>query len=144
MDDEKDSRLKYMEMPREFHHRANEIYIAAKQSLRTCEIAAKALAKEKPKTPADFERVEAMKEFLLTTAKSNEKVLDLLKYLNGFLQDIATDAKVLIDGAIIRDRLRDQSSTIEILMQQRDNAVKDIYDLRKDQIHTQQPAGPRA
>lgn len=135
MDDEKDSRLKYVEMPREFHHKANEIHIACKQMLRSGEEIAKKLAREKVTTGPEFERNEALKDFVLKSAQSTEKMIDLLTYMTGFLNDIAADAKVLIDGAILRDKLKDQSLKIESLMDHRDTLVKNLYDRRENQIH---------
>ena len=136
MDEEKDSRLKYVEMPREFNHKANEITIACRQMLRSGEQIAKELSRAKVNTGPEFERNEALKDFVLKSAQSTEKMLDLLTYMTGFLNDIAADAKVLIDGAILRDKLKDQSLKIENLMDHRDTLVKDLYDRRKDQINS--------
>lgn len=133
--DEKDSRLKYVEMPREFYHRANEINIACRQMLRSGEQIAKQLSRAKVKDGPEFERNEALKDFVLKSAQSTEKMIDLLTYMTGFLNDIATDAKVLIDGAILRDKLKDQSLKIESLMDHRDTLVKYLYDSRKNQIN---------
>lgn len=140
MDDEKDSRLKYVEMPREFYLRANEILISCKQTLRSGEQIALELSRSHVKTGPEFEKNEALKDFVLKSAQSAERMLDLLTYMTGFLNDIAADAKVLIEGAILRDKLRDQTKTLQLLWQQEDKTVKEAYDLRKDQINSQQSA----
>lgn len=136
MHDEKDSRLKYVEMPREFYLRANEINIACRQMLRSGEEIAKQLSRAKVKDGPEFERNEALKDFVLKSAQSTEKMLELLTYMTGFLNDIASDAKVLIEGAILRDKLKDQSLKIESLMDHRDSLVKSLYDSRKDKINS--------
>jgi len=136
--DEKDSRLKYVEMPREFRHRANDIHILCKQSLRACEVLAKKITNAKTKDHIEFEKNEALKDFVLKTSQANEKTLELLIYINGFLAEIAEDAKVLIDGAILRDKLKDQSLKIENLIEHRESLVKNLYDSRKNQKDSEQ------
>jgi hypothetical protein len=126
MQENKDSRLKYIEMVNQFRDRANTVDFQCKASQRICERLAKTLTKERPKTPLEFERHEYLKDFILKTSANNEATLELLNWMNGFLQDIATDAKVLIDGAILRDKLDFQSETIQLISQQRDELVNDL------------------
>lgn len=123
----KDTRLKYVEVLGAFTSRATEIDLYCKQSQRICEMMAKRLAKVKPKTPEAFERVEEMKDFILKTSKNNEATVELLKYIRGFLIDVIEDSKVLIDGAILRDKLEIQSTTIELLMQTQNKLVNDFF-----------------
>jgi hypothetical protein len=128
-----DSRLKYMEMPNQFKGRANEIALTAKQQLRTCEQLAKRLAMEKPKTPNEFEKIEYYKNFVIRTAQLNEQVLGLLDYTHGLLSAMAADSTLLAE-AKIKDTLRFQSDTIELMQQENDKLVKTIYDLKRAEI----------
>lgn len=127
----KDSRQKYLDISTAFNSRATEVDLFCKQSQRVCEMLAKYLAKEKPKTALEFERVEYLKDFVMKTAKNNEATLQLLVYMKGFLADILEDSKVLIDGAILRDKLQFQSDTIELMQQMAD---KKVYDLKNEII----------
>lgn len=127
IEERKDYRLKYVDVTRIFYSRANDVNLACKQSQRICEQLVHRLAKVRPKSPNEFEQHEFMKDFVLKTAKTNEEILNLLNYTHGFLQDVVDDAKVLIDGAVIRDRLREQSDKIEALIMQRDSTVNQIY-----------------
>lgn len=131
-----DKRLKYVDISANFYNKANDVSIACKQSQRHCEIIAKQLANRKHKTQEEFEKIESMKEFVLKTSKLNDSVLALLDYMSGLLTEISEDSKVLIEGAIIRDRLKDQSENIESLMEQRDKAATELYELRKNQINS--------
>lgn len=113
-----DKRLKYLDMPREFKARAQDVELSCKMSQRMCEEIAKRLARTKPKTADEFERVEKWKELVMTTSQANEKMMSMLDFTHKFLQEIASDAKELIDGAELRNKLEIQSETIEILMSQ--------------------------
>lgn len=144
MDEQKDSQLKYLEMPTAFRGRATEIDILCKQSQRTCVMLAKHLAKERPKTPLEFERHEYLKDFVGKTADTNEKVLQLITHIHELLQGIATDAEALTEGAKLRDQLRDQSDAIVTLMQTRDKSIQAIYDLKRNTGFTEQPTSARA
>jgi len=104
--------LKYLDMPKSFQTRANDIDIATKVSMRKCEALAKHLAKSRPKTPDEFERVEYLKETIVATAAHNEAVDAFLKYAADLLKEVAEDAKALCDGADLRNKLLDQSDTI--------------------------------
>lgn len=112
-----DKRMKYLDMPREFKARAQDVELSCKMSQRMCEEIAKRLARTNPKTAEEFERVEKWKELVLTTSQANDKMVEMLEFVHKFLQDVATDAKTLIDGAELRNKLEMQSETIEILMQ---------------------------
>lgn len=133
MDEAKDKRLKYLELPRVFHDRANMVSLTAKQHLRICQQLAVRLAKEKTKTPAEFERNEYMKDFVIKSAQLNEDTLTLLTYVEGVLNEIAADHS-LSDKAKQLDTLTFQSDTIQILTRQRDDLVKDLYDEKKRQF----------
>jgi len=123
----KDSRQKYLDISTAFNNRATEIDLFCKQSQRICEMLANHLAKEKPKTAKEFERVEYLKDFVLKTSKNNEATLELLLYIKGFLIDILDDSKVLMEGAILRDKLKFQSDTIELLQETQNKMVNDFF-----------------
>lgn len=108
----KDKMLKYLDMPKSFQTRANDIDIATKVSMRKCEVLAKHLAKSRPKTPEEFERVEYLKETIVATAAHNEAVEAFLRYTGELLKEVAEDAKALCDGADLRNKLLDQGDTI--------------------------------
>lgn len=127
MDEFKDRRLKYVEMPQVFQRKAGEIGITSKQHLRACERLADHLSKQKPKTPQDFERVEWMKDFVVKSSELNERTIDLLDYLRDMLQEVANDALSLAEGAKIRDVVRDQSDAIEMLTATRDRLINELY-----------------
>lgn len=130
----KDRRLKYVELPRVFEHAANEIDISAKIQIRTCEALAKQIKNSKPKNATEFEKIESLKNFVIKSSELSEKMIDLLAYLKNVLQEIAEDAKGLAANAREFDRLRDQSETIQMLIQQRETIVKAFYDNRKGNI----------
>lgn len=120
-------------MPRIFRDRANEINLTCKQHLRTCEQLAKRLAMEKPKTQQEFEKIEFYKDFVIKSSRMNEQVLGLLDYTCNLLNAIAGNSELLA-GLKASDSLRMQSDTIEILTEQREKLIKEIYDIRRDQI----------
>lgn len=135
--EDKDSRLKYVEMGTVFKDRASAVDISCKLSQKSCERFAVYLSKQKPKTPEQFEKVEALKEFVLKTSKANEEMMLLIDYMKGLIKDIATDSKVIIDGAILRDKLKFQSDTIESGWMLREEMIETIRknklnELRKD------------
>lgn len=130
----KDGRLKYMEMFSAFTTQALEIDVCCKQSQRACEKMAKQLAARHPKTADEFEKVENMKDFVFRTAQANEKTIKLLEFINKFLQAIAEDAKTLMQGAQIQDQLKDQSETIEHLIQTRESFISQIKQQRQNGI----------
>src|SRR5690606_4466967 len=95
-----DSRMwKYLELPKEFQRRAGEIDLTAKQHARVIERLAKHLARQKPKTPEEFERVEYLKDFAIKSATMNDQVIDLLAYLRDRLNEIYNDYEAFRDGA---------------------------------------------
>jgi len=117
-DQGKDRRLKYVELPAAFRNQANEIDTKAKISQRRMEAMAKTLAKARPKTPDEFERVEALKEMIVAQAAHNEAVAGFLQYTNGFLSEVMADARAYIDGAELLDKMKDQSDTILLQIQE--------------------------
>jgi hypothetical protein len=123
-DRDKDRRIKYLEMPHEFGHKAAEIDFQAKVSYRTIEGLSLRLAKEKPKSGPDFEKAEFLKKFLVDTAAQNENILEILKWMTEFLKEVAEDAKVLCEGAETRDRIKDQEDTIVTLMRETRDAMR--------------------
>ena len=142
--DSKDRRLKYVEMPGIFYTKANDTRIACRQHLLVCERIGKYLARKVSRDPKSFDQDEYMKDFVIKTAEASERMLKLLEYTHELLQEIANDAKVLCDGAIIRDQLQDQSDTIVLAWQQRDELIKYIYELNRTKGASSESASPRA
>lgn len=136
--DQRDKRLKYVDINQVFHNRANSIVLACKQSNRACEELAKVLKNTKVKDAAQFEKVEKYKEYVIKTSALNDQVIELVDYIHGLLVEVGEDSKTLIEGAVIRDRLMMQSDTIEMLTSQREEDFKMIYEFRKNQINSKQ------
>lgn len=134
MDEAKDSRMKYYDMPIEFHGRANHIALTCKQHMRTCEALARRLATENPKSKNEFEKVEFYKDFVIKTAQLNDQVLGLVDYVQGLLNAMVADL-TLMDEAKAKDTLKFQSDTIDALIDQRESLVKMLYELRSNQIN---------
>jgi gas vesicle protein len=126
-DEWKDRRLKYVELPNQFRHRANDIAIISKQHLRHCQALAKQLAGRKPKTADEFEKVEAMKDFVVKSAELNEKTIELLDYVKSVIQEITNDVTDLSETSLIHDRLKDQSEALQMAWSQRDALINDLY-----------------
>lgn len=130
----KDSRLKYLEISETFNNRASEIDLFCKQSQRICELLANRLATKKVKTQAEFENNEYWKEFVLKTALNNERTIELMLWMKGLLTDILEDSQVLIDGAILRDKLKFQSDTILVMMETQNKLTSDLLSSYKANI----------
>lgn len=128
MEEQKDGRLKYLEIPESYKSKAMDVNLWVKQSQRTCEMLAKHLAKQKPKTSEEFERVEFLKEFVLKTSQSNEKVLALLDFITGFLNEVMADGYIYQSGAVIMEQMAMQSDYIADLNKQTSN-LKELYDI---------------
>lgn len=130
----KDSRLKYLEISETFNNRASEIDLFCKQSQRICELLANRLATKKVKTQAEFENNEYWKEFVMKTALNNERTIELMLWMKGLLTDILEDSQVLIDGAILRDKLKFQSDTILVMMETQNKLTSDLLSSYKANI----------
>lgn len=124
MNEDKDKRLKYVEMPKVFYRSAQDIRISSRQHLVTCQKLAKHLASKKPANAKEFEQTEWLKEFVVKSADLNEKVLAFLESTHTLLTEVSEDAKTLVDGAKIRDLVDMQSSEITRLMGIRDSLVE--------------------
>lgn len=133
----KDSRHKYIDLFRTFEHQANGIKIACKISQRNCEFLAKRVGAAKPRTPAEFEKVEELKAFIASTSDANEKMVEMLDYVFKTLVEVASDCKDLLEIAKLKDTLQFQSDTIVLLM----NEQKHIIEL-KDEIRRGNKATP--
>lgn len=126
-----DSRHKYLDIAQGFNARATEVDLFCKQSQRVCESLAKKLAAKKCKTPEEFEANEYWKDFVLKTCKNNEATMDLLKFMHGFLIDIMEDSKVLMEGAVLRDKLQFQSDTIEVWITEKEKEARENFSRNK-------------
>lgn len=116
----KDSRLKYFELFETFEYQANEIRMACKMSQRACEALARRVGSVNAKTPAEFEKIEKLKEFITTTSVTNERVIDMLSFTQQKLMEIASDCTDLLEIAKLKDTLKFQSDTITLLIQEND------------------------
>jgi hypothetical protein len=126
-----DERLKYVEMPHKFYNIANDIKIASLQQIRQCEEFAKELSRVNPKTPGQFEKSERMKQFLISTHDLNTRTVALIGYIHDFLGKVAQDANTLIEGAVLRDKLKEAGISLEYAWQQRDELIKQLNDRGK-------------
>lgn len=136
MEQQPDKRLKYIDLNRVFHNRTQQIRLDLKVSNKACEMLAIHVSKMNPKTRIEQEQHDQLTKYALSTSKLNDEVLSLLDYVHGLLTDIGQDSEVLIQGAVIRDRLQMQSDNLEVLIDQREKAIKEVYDLRKNQINS--------
>lgn len=135
-----ESRLwKYLELPQEFERRSGEIDLTAKQHIRIVEKLAKHLARQKPKTPEEFERVEYLKDFAIKCAQLNEQTVGLLGYLRDRLNELYADYKAFSEGANLNRVIRDQGEKIEQVMKERDEAQKELNELKR-KLRREHPA----
>lgn len=123
---------KYLELPREFERKAMEIDITSKQHIRIVERLAKHLSKQKPKTAQDFEQVEYLKDFAVKSAQLNEQTVGLLSYLRDRLNELYADYKAYNEGAKLNRIIRDQAERLELITQERDDAQKELNELKRN------------
>lgn len=122
---------KYLELPQEFARRATEIDITSKAHIRIVESLAKHLAKQRPKEPKEFERVEYLKDFAIKSAQLNEQTVGLLGYLRDRLNEMYADYKAFADGANLNRIIRDQGEKIEMVTKERDDLQKELNELKQ-------------
>lgn len=115
----------YIEMNRVFRDRATAIEIQCRTSQRVCGLLAKRFATERPKDQHEFEKLEYLKEFVISTSKANEITLELLLYIKECLTQVTQDARQLHDVAMLRDIAAFDKESIMIITAQRNEA----YDL---------------
>lgn len=123
---------KYLELPREFERKAMEIDITSKQHIRIVERLAKHLSKQKPKTAQDFEQAEYLKDFAVKSAQLNEQTVGLLSYLRDRLNELYADYKAFNEGAKLNRIIRDQAERLELITQERDDAQKELNELKRN------------
>lgn len=126
MQPSKDNRLRYIEMVTVFRDRASAIDFQCKQSQRICEKLAKHIANDKPKSGKEFERHEYLKDFVLKTSTANETMIELLKYMNDLIQSLSDDARDLNAIAGLRDIIKFDQQTIQIITQQRNELLDEL------------------
>lgn len=120
-----ESRLwKYLSLPQIFQQKANEIDITCRQHIRICERLAGHLVRRRPKTAAEFEQVEYLKDFVVKSAELNERTIQLLGYLQKTIQEICNDARALKEGARMNATIRDQGEKIMKALDDLDTAEK--------------------
>lgn len=130
-----ESRLwKYQELPYEFQRCAGEIDLSAKQHIRIVEKLAKYLARQRPKAPEEFERVEYLKDFCVKSAQMNDQTITLLAYLRDRLNEIYKDYNRFSEGAKSERIIRDQDERLRAMAKERDELQSELYELRKQQL----------
>lgn len=127
-----DSRMwKYLELPQEFQRRAGEIDLTAKQHARIIERLAKHLARQRPKAPEEFERVEYLKEFAVKSAVLNDQVINLLAYLRDRINEMYADYEAFRDGARLSRVIRDQGERLDQITNERDELENELNELKR-------------
>lgn len=121
---------KYLELPTEFKLRSIEVDVTCKQHMRVIERLAKHLAREKPKTAQEFERVEYLKDFCVKSAQLNEQVIGLLEYLTERLNEMYRDYKQFAEGARSVRIIRDQDERLKVITRERDELQNQLNDAR--------------
>lgn len=127
-----DRLLKYTQLPQMFYALSSDIEIKTRQSDRACGKLAKFLASNKPKTPLEFERNEYLKEFVIKTSETNESVLRLLDAFKTIIVDVCEDYNDLSQSALRSQTITIQAQTIELLIQQREQAITMLYECQRD------------
>lgn len=125
---------KYLELPQVFQQKAGEINVTCKQHLRICERLAAHVAKQRPKTPKDFEWVEYLKDFVLKSVELSEKTIQMIDYIRTTVQAVCDDATALKEGARLNAVIRDQGEKIETLIKERDEFLHKYYGIRKNRL----------
>jgi hypothetical protein len=127
---------KYIEINNQFNGRVSDIRVQLKVSNRVCEKLAQYIAKENPKTALEQERIDKLTDYVIKTSELNDNVLGLIDYMDKLLIEIGLDARDLTDGLENLKTIEFQSDTIQLLTSQRDTAINDYYELRKNKINT--------
>lgn len=127
----KDSTLKYLEIFKVFEIQANEVRMSCKVSQRACEALARRVGQVKAKTGPEFEKIEALKEFITTTSVANEKMIDTLSTVQGYLMEIASDCDDLVNVAKLKDKLKFQSDTIDLLLNENHQIISLRDEIRR-------------
>jgi hypothetical protein len=105
---------KYFELKYEFHAKVRDLDIAVQQSNRDLQ---KLISKAK--------NDEQLGDFLVKSAAINEQVTELILWNKKFLEEVVYDSKAL-DGAKVRNLLRDQLDMINMLYSQRETYINEL------------------
>lgn len=125
LQEQKDHRLKYIQMPGRFYSMANDIEISAKQQNRSCEQFAKRLAGMKARKQIEQDKIDSMKQFLIDTHDLNTKTILLITDIHKLLSQVAKDAEILMEGSKLRNQLDDAIISMDIAIQQREQTIND-------------------
>jgi hypothetical protein len=117
--------MKYLEYPKQFHDKARNLEIDCRRQERELIIFAKRLNSIRVKRKEDFLELEKMKDFLVVSAEMNTRTLNMLEWTHKLLQEISLDATAVIDGAKLRDQLKDNADTLESLLAHREKLAKE-------------------
>jgi hypothetical protein len=117
--------MKYLEYPKQFQDKARNLEIDCRRQERELIIFAKRLNSIRVKRKEDFLELEKMKDFLVVSAEMNTRTLNMLEWTHKLLQEISLDATAVIDGAKLRDQLKDNTDTLESLLAHREKLAKE-------------------
>jgi hypothetical protein len=117
--------MKYLEYPKQFQDKARNLEIDCRRQERELIIFAKRLNSIRVKRKEDFLELEKMKDFLVVSAEMNTRTLNMLEWTHKLLQEISLDATAVIDGAKLRDQLKDNADTLESLLAHREKLAKE-------------------
>lgn len=101
----KDKRLTYLELPVVFPDKAGKLFQVLTTQRRL-------LLKVTARRQLD----DDTKALLISVAEGYDVAVDLLSWMKATLQEVASDAKTLIEGAKMRDVLEEQARLISAYM----------------------------
>lgn len=106
---------KYFELPKQFHEKSVELEVLVRQSTRLInELIQHVRGNEK------------QSDFLVHSAKINEQVLEFLAWQKNINQEILNDSKAIIEGARLRNQMRDYLDMINVLVNQRETVINEF------------------
>jgi hypothetical protein len=120
---------KYLDMPKKFYGIAVEADIACKQVER----ATKELI---PRARGD----EQLSDYLMKVCELYEKTDKLITDTKALLQEIGYDCKAVMEGADIRNKMREHLDMIDVLIHQREQLITQLNEAIRTTRTTQQPA----
>jgi hypothetical protein len=123
--------LKYLDLPKIFMAKSVEVTIAIKQQNRMIE-----------ELIPTVKGNEKMADFLIKSAETNEAVESMLVYLKDLLQEVAHDANFLVEGAKVRNKLKDMQYLVDTAVRQREILIgKQFADMADHTITIKRPDG---
>jgi hypothetical protein len=105
---------KYYELNKSFPNKAGKLLQVITTQKRLIETLSK--RKQEPE----------VKQLLISVAEGYDVSIDLLEYMKQVIQGVANDSESILEGAAIRNSVRDQSELISHFLAVHDNEVKTI------------------